>query len=216
MPTPRKPLNVLHLSGAKRHNPARFRNRGKQPVDQRGIGQCPGFLTDAQNSYIAGANIGTSAINAGTATTQAGVAAGQGALPAYQAASNANAAGAGIVDTAYGREIDYAEDQRAAESADASGMGGLAGIAGAGLSFIPGMGAATAMLNAAAAEGGPVSAPGGPVSDGGAITISNGEYIVPADVVMKLGTNHFDKMIEKETGRPPPGMKQAIPVQGGG
>lgn len=175
-----------------------------------------GFLTDAQNSYIAGANIGTSAINAGTATTQAGVAAGQGALPAYQAASNANAAGAGIVDTAYGREIDYAEDQRAAESADASGMGGLAGIAGAGLSFIPGMGAATAMLNAAAAEGGPVSAPGGPVSDGGAITISNGEYIVPADVVMKLGTNHFDKMIEKETGRPPPGMKQAIPVQGGG
>lgn len=173
-----------------------------------------GFLTDAQNSYTSGANIGTSGINAGTATTQAGVMAGQGALPAYQGASAAGATGAGIVDTAYGRDLDYAEDQRASE-ADLTGIGNLVGMAS---SFIPGIGGIVkpaAKAISGAAEGGPVNAPGGPADDLGAITISNGEYIIPADVVMKLGTNHFDKMIEKETGRPPPGAKQAIPVQGG-
>ena len=50
MPTPRKPDNVLRLTGAKKRNPARYRSRGKPPVDQRCIGCCPGFLTDAQKT----------------------------------------------------------------------------------------------------------------------------------------------------------------------
>ncbi len=48
MPQPRKPTNVLHLSGAKKRNPGRYKGRGKQPIDQRGIGRCPTFLTDAE------------------------------------------------------------------------------------------------------------------------------------------------------------------------
>ena len=128
------------------------------------------------------------------------------------AGNNTNTA-AGIVDTSYGRDLNYAEDQRAAEA----GMGGIGGIIGgvAG-SMVPGIG--TALGNWAGkkieggADGGPVTAPGGPASDGGALKISDGEYIIPADVVQKMGTNHFDKLIEKETGRPPPSTKQAIPV----
>ena len=48
MPQPRKPTNVLHLNGAKKRNPGRYKGRGKQPSDQRDIGRCPTFLTDAE------------------------------------------------------------------------------------------------------------------------------------------------------------------------
>jgi hypothetical protein len=172
-----------------------------------------GFLNEANAGYQQGANIGLSGINAGTATTQAGVQAGQSPLPYYSGASGAANTAAGIVDTSYGRQLDYAEDQRASES----NLGGLGGLVGYGLSMIPTVGpVAQAAMGAAggakAAEGGPIAAPGGPMSDGGALAVSDGEYVVPADVVRKLGTNYFDKMIEKETGRPPPGAKTAIPI----
>ena len=176
-----------------------------------------GFLNEANAGYQQGANIGLSGINAGTATTQAGVMAGQSALPYYQGAGSATESAAGIVDTSYGRQLDYAEDQRASES----NLGGLGGLVGYGLGMIPGIGPIAQGAMAAytggaggpkAAEGGAVQAPGGPMSDGGALAVSDGEYVVPADVVRKLGTNYFDKMIEKETGRAPPGAKTAIPI----
>jgi hypothetical protein len=169
-----------------------------------------GFLNEANAGYQQGANIGLSGINAGTATTQAGVQAGQSALPYYQGAGSATESAAGIVDTSYGRQLDYAEDQRASES----NLGGLGKLAGYGLSFIPGIGpiAAGALEAATAAEGGAIQAPGGPTSDAGALAVSDGEYVVPADVVRRLGTNYFDKLIEKETGRAPPGTKTAIPI----
>ena len=184
-------------------------------LDLRGqaidVGQ--NFLRDANQSYQVGTQVGTGALNAASGASNAGVNASGAALPYMAGAQSALGQGAGIVDTSYGREIDYAEDARAAEAADASGMAGLGGIAGAGMSFIPGMGAVTSMLQAAGgAEGGPVAAPGGPTADAGALAISDGEYVVPADVVKRLGTNHFDKMIEKETGRPPPSQKQALPI----
>ena len=48
MPQPRKPTNVLHLGGATKRNAGRYRGRGEQPIDQRGIGRCPTFLTEAE------------------------------------------------------------------------------------------------------------------------------------------------------------------------
>ena len=48
MPTPRKPDNVLDITGAKRRNPARYGSRAPQPIDQRDIGRCPSFLTDME------------------------------------------------------------------------------------------------------------------------------------------------------------------------
>jgi hypothetical protein len=168
---------------------------------------------EAATAYQQGANIGLSGINAGSATTQAGVMAGQGALPYYTGASGAVDSAANITGMGYDQQLAYAEDQRASEA----NLGGWGDLIGMGVSMIPGIGpvAGAAVKGAmGAAEGGPVQAPGGPTSDGGALVVSDGEYVIPADVVRRLGTNHFDKMIEKETGRPPPGLKQAIPVGG--
>lgn len=177
-----------------------------------------GFLQDAQASGVNAANIGGMGSNVGTATANTGIALQQGALPYMGGAGGATSGAAGIVDTGYGRELDYAEDQRAAEG----GMGGIGDLAGLGMSFIPGVGPAMSAMSAADggvisvlpkyATGGEVQAPGDGNDDAGAIRISDGEYVIPADVVMKVGSNHFDKLIEKETGRPPPSMKMALPV----
>lgn len=177
------------------------------------------MLADAQQAYNSGGNLGISGVNAQTAATNTGTGALQAALPFYGGASQASATGAGIVDTSYGRELDYAADQRAADAADGAALAGIGKMAGMAANFIPGIGPVVSTATGAAtggakgAEGGPVQAPGGPTDDAGALAISDGEYVVPADVVRRLGTNHFDKLIEKETGRPPPGVKQAIPIR---
>jgi hypothetical protein len=186
-----------------------------------------GFLQDANASSVNAANIGGAGLSAADRAAQTGIAVQQGALPYMQGANANTSTAAGIVDTSYGRELDYAIDQRAAEAADAQAMSGIGGAIGSGMNaFVPNAGAFQNFMNVGGAalggaprppstggaDGGPVSAPGGPTSDAGAIRISDGEYIIPADVVRKLGTNHFDKLIEKEAGRPPPSTKTAIPV----
>ena len=196
-----------------------------------------GFLTDAQASAVNAANIGATGANVGSQAAHTGIALQQGALPFMQGAGGATRGAAGIVDTSYGRDLDYAIDQRAAESADASGMAGLGKLAGVVLAPMTGgasMVAADAAFGAEGgavsvlpttgyayrggpvsyADGGEVSGPGGPTDDAGAIRISDGEYIIPQDVVHRVGSNHFDKLIEKETGRAAPSMKMALPVGG--
>jgi len=159
-----------------------------------------GFLQDAnQNTQIAG-NLGQGALGAAGGATAAGANVANAGNQMWGMAQNQMGDAAGIIDTGYGRELDYAADQRAASAQDFSQIMAVGQM---------GMQAATM------ADGGPVSAPGGPTDDLGAIQISDGEYVIPADVVMRMGTNHFDKMITKETGREPPSQKQAIPVQGG-
>lgn len=184
------------------------------------IGVGSQFLSDAAQSYQTGSYMGASGLGSASGATSAGVGASGAALPYMSGAVTSLDRGAGIVDQGYQRELDYAQDARDAEAADASGWGGIGSMVGAGMSFIPGLGtlgkvASGALSNTRAADGGPVSAPGGPTDDAGALAISDGEYIIPADVVRKLGTNHFDKMIEKETGRPPPAQNQAIPIPQG-
>lgn len=160
-----------------------------------------GFLQDAnQNTQIAG-NLGAGALGAAGNASATGANVANSAGQMWGAGQNQIGDAAGIIDTSYGRELNYAADSRAASAQDFSQFAAV-GEAGA----------TAAMMMA---EGGAVSAPGGPTDDLGAIQISDGEYVVPADVVRKLGTNHFDKMIEKETGRPPPSPKTALPVQGG-
>lgn len=159
-----------------------------------------GFLQDAnQNLQIAG-NLGQGALGAAAGATATGANVANAAQGMWGMAQNQLGDAAGIIDTSYGRELDYAADQRAASAQDFGQM-----------MAVGEMGMQAAMM----AEGGPIMAPGGPTDDLGAIQISDGEYVIPADVVMRMGTNHFDKMIEKETGRPPPSVKQAIPIQGG-
>lgn len=155
-----------------------------------------------QGNLRAVPGMGGQALGAATGAGVGGMQIQQGALPYMQASNMANATGAGIVDTSYGRQLDYTQMSNAAEQANFDQMMDI----GKGIGSFGGY--------YKTADGGPVSAPGGPTDDRGAIAISDGEYVIPADVVRKLGTNHFDKMIEKETGRPPPSQKQALPIDG--
>ena len=158
------------------------------------------YLTDAnQNTQIAG-NLGQGAIGTAAGATATGANVQNSAGQYWGMAQNQMGDAAGIVDTAYGRELDYAADQRAASAQDFNQMMAVGEMAG-GMMPMGGM-----------AEGGVINAPGGPTDDAGAVAISDGEYVIPADVVRRLGTNHFDKLIEKEVGRPPPSEKQAIPI----
>ena len=47
------------------------------------------------------------------------------------------------------------------------------------------------------ADGGPIQGPGGPREDNLLIAASNGEFVMPADVVAYKGKEFFDKLIEK-------------------
>ena len=48
-----------------------------------------------------------------------------------------------------------------------------------------------------AAEGGEIEGPGGPKDDAMAIRVSDGEYVIPAEVVKRKGTEFFEKLITK-------------------
>jgi len=163
-----------------------------------GVGQ--GFANQYAQGTMQGAGLGAQGIGTYTGAAQTGMGLSGQAMPYMGGAYQGFDLGAGIVDTAYGRELQATELSNAAQAQNFSQMMQVGQSVGG---MIPGM-----------AEGGPVLGPGGPTDDAGAIAISDGEYVIPADVVRKLGTNYFDKMIEKETGRPPPAVKEALPIPG--
>lgn len=172
-----------------------------------------GFLGEANRAAQLGTSIGATGANVAIGASDAGIRAQQGALPYLGLGIDATNAAAGIVDTSYGRELDSAADKRAAE-ADLQGMGSLIGM---GASFIPGLGAATQVAGKTGfgfAEGGEVEAPGGPTDDAGIIAVSDGEYVIPAGVVNKMGAQVLDKFVAKQTGTEPPSPKQALPIGG--
>lgn len=168
------------------------------------MGQQAGQM--GQNAAAMGSNIGQGAVNTAVGAGVGGSQMMQAAVPFQQMAYGGYDLGAGIVDTAYGRDLQKTEIDNAANQANFNQMMSIGKSIGGMGSMLP--------IPGLAAEGGPIAAPGGPTDDRGAIAISDGEYVIPADVVRRLGTNHFDKLIEKETGRPPPSQKQALPIDG--
>jgi hypothetical protein len=66
----------------------------------------------------------------------------------------------------------------------------LMGAAGTGLGMWAGRGFPFA-------EGGEVDGPGGPKDDAIPARLSDGEFVIPADVVKRKGTEFFDKLVEK-------------------
>jgi len=71
------------------------------------------------------------------------------------------------------------------------------------------------------ADGGVIEGPGTGVSDSipgfgpdGPISVSDGEYIVPADVVLKKGTDFFDKLVEQN--HTPAEMQRAMGINSDG
>ena len=185
----------------------RTRNIGRD-LRKQALDFGTGELNAANTASEIGGRLGEAGTSAAASATNAGVNAGGGAVPYLSGAGQNYNSAAGIANDGYANEIAYAEDQRAAEG----GMGGLGELAGMGLDLYTGGAFSAAKAVAGAADGGLVTGPGGPTDDAGVIGISNGEYVVPADVVKRMGTNHFDKLIEKETGRPPPPVKSALPM----
>jgi hypothetical protein len=86
-------------------------------------------------------------------------------------------------------------------------LGSIIGAAAGGGAFNPAI--------AALAEGGEVVGPGGPRSDAIPAAMSDGEYVIPADVVHRKGTEHFDKLIQKTQAELAEKQQQAIPAAGG-
>ena len=110
-----------------------------------------------------------------------------------QAGTNA----AGIVNQGYSNQLDH----WGAGQAQTSGMwGGAAGLAGMALGGGFGSALGGALFGAPKHDGGPITqadAPGVPPASDIPITAQEGEYVVPRDVVMRKGTEFFDKLLDK-------------------
>lgn len=65
-------------------------------------------------------------------------------------------------------------------------FGGIGQLAGMGIGWAMGL-----------ADGGEVQGPGGPMEDKVPAQLSDGEYVVPADIVRRKGTEFFDNLIAK-------------------
>lgn len=112
------------------------------------------------------------------------------------------------------------QNQMAQYNADQSALGGFGQLAGMGLKYALGGPAAVALAdggqvqdprtqaihNNAAGTGGAIAGPGTGTSDsvaainkdtGGPVRVSNGEYIIPEDVVREKGKAFFDNLLEK-------------------
>ena len=89
-----------------------------------------------------------------------------------------------------------------AQNAQTAGLlQGIGGIAGAALALNDGgsiiEGEYTDITNQAIDPTGDVNGPGSGISDDIPAYLSNGEYVVPADVVTAKGEEFFDKLLEK-------------------
>lgn len=137
---------------------------------------------------------------------------GQGYSSALQGMSGA-ASSYGTAGNIYGQEYQgrmqgYQADQ-AASGALWSGIGSMVGTMGGAYIMKPTPKAAGGQVRKSAlklADGahvgsGPVSGPGGPVDDKIPAMLSDGEYVLPADTVQKVGKAKLDKLV-KETHTP--------------
>lgn len=92
------------------------------------------------------------------------------------------------------------QNEQAQERAQGSGLGSaLGGIGGAIFGGPAGASIGSAIGGALGgiAEGGEIEGPGGPKDDAIPANLSDGEFVIPEEVVRRKGTEFFDKLIEK-------------------
>jgi hypothetical protein len=168
--------------------------------DAAGLGR--NLATNASTAY----GVGLSAGQSGKDSTQAG---GRIMGQGFQGAGNAYGGATAAYGTAgniYGQEFNarmqgYTAQQQAA--ADMwGGVGKFAGMA-FGKYFADGgeVPRGLRLADGAHVGPGPVRGPGGPVDDKIPAMLSNGEYVLPADTVQKIGKRKLDKLV-KETHTP--------------
>lgn len=186
---------ALARAGAMNNARTQAADRGTALMyDAAGLGR--NLATNASTAYGVSQNAAAGA----KATTQAG---GQIMGQGYQNAGNLYGGASNSYGTAgniYGQEFSGRmqgyQAQQQANSALWSGIGGAAGM----------------YFGMKKADGGPikrgihvgagdVSGPGGPVDDQIPAMLSDGEYVLPADTVQKIGRKKLDKLV-KDTHTP--------------
>lgn len=168
--------------------------------DAAGLGR--NLATNASTAY----GVGLSAGQGGRQSAAApGAIMGQG----FQGAVNANNSAIGGYGTAgniYGQEFNARmQGYNAQQQAQADMWGGVGKFAGLafGKYFADGgeVPRGLRLADGAHVGAGPVRGPGGPVDDKIPAMLSNGEYVLPADTVQKIGKAKLDKLV-KETHTP--------------
>lgn len=168
--------------------------------DAAGLGR--NLATNASTAY------GVS-LNAGQGARQSAQTPGDIMGRGFQGATAANQAAIGGYGTAgniYGQEFNARmQGYNAQQQANADMMGGIGKFAGLafGKYFADGgeVHRGLRLADGAHVGAGPVSGPGGPVDDKIPAMLSNGEYVLPADTVKKIGKGKLDKLV-KETHTP--------------
>lgn len=182
-------------------------NEARRDTEARGFGMLGAAANVGQNTAKLGADVGaigsdTAQRNQLLALDTARVGGSLSGTPGEWAGVTSTAAG-NLASQELGRHGIAANLLQYDPALMAGGL--LAAGAGAGLGAYMGSGGG-------GAEGGAIYAPGGPTDDAGHLMVSDGEYIVPAALVRKKGTDFFDRLVEKELGYTP-GPKEAIPTR---
>ena len=176
--------------------------------DAAGLGR--GLATNASTAY------GVS-LNAAQGAKQSAMTGGQMMGQGYQTAGNLYGGATSSYGTAgniYGQEFNSRMQgynaQQEMIGGFAKGVGSIAGMAFGGPMGAAAAGAAGGVRRADGGEirsalrladgthvgAGPVSGPGGPVDDKIPAMLSDGEYVIPADTVQKIGRDKLDKLVK--------------------
>jgi len=158
-------------------------NIGNQEQQQSNIEA--GFASD----------IGKTALTGRLATTTSGVTDRTAIAPLLNVGTGAAGSSANVLDQNYQSKL--AQYNATTSPMDVVGLvGGIAASTYGGQGWkLPGESFRTA--EGGAIPEGHVQAPGGPRDDTTTIRISNDEYVIPADVVKRKGTEFLDKLISK-------------------
>jgi hypothetical protein len=162
-----------------------------------------GLASNASTAYGVSLSAGQAAGNQATAGTQLMGQGYQGAGQAYGGAASSYGTAGNIYGQEFQGRMQGYQAQQQAKGAFYQGLGSMAGV-GAGIAFRADGGTASRGMQYADGThvgGGKVSGPGGPVDDKIPAMLSNGEYVLPADTVKKIGVKKLDKVV-KETHTP--------------
>lgn len=165
-----------------------------------------GALSNAAGFYGQAVNAGSSAQGNALNTTASGAGAIQSGLGFGSQALQGYGQSADIQGQGYGMEMDAYNAKQAQQAGMLSGIGGMAGMFMADGGEVEGIptGAVSAQQRVGIPgqpfqEDGPVYGPGdgSGVDDRVPAQLSEGEFVVPADVVQKKGTEFFEKLVEQ-------------------
>jgi len=151
-----------------------------------------GALSNAAGFYGQAVGAGSAGQQGAYGATNTGAGALQSSLGFSGQALQGYGQNASILGQGYGMQMDAYN----AKNAQTAGLlQGIGGIAGAAMAMADG-GQAHPMGMAIDPKA-DVNGPGGPVDDEIPAMLSNGEYVIPSDVVRAKGEEFFDKLLEK-------------------